>query len=430
MNRPSLLALAASVVACSVLAAAGCAGSSPAKAAKPSPATGSYAFWPQFPDDPRIQFVKSFSSSEDVAPAKSNDLEKIVFGKDVTQSELIDKPYGTAMRDGKIYVCDMRGKALTVLDLKKRQTRLVGVTGVNQLQHPVAVAVADDGMIYVADNERGSIFVFDAAERYSAVMGFPKFKPVGVAVHGDRLYASDLAGQCVVVFDRRTGNKIGTIGSVGDEDGQFRTPLGIATDKAGNVYVVDMMRCRVQKFSPDGKLISAFGSLGDYAGTFARPKHIAVDSDGVVYVVDASFQNVQMFDDQNRILMHFGAAGSFPGAMNLPAGIAVCEDSVGLFADQAHPGFAPKRLVLVTNQFGPEKVSVYLRGDLKSGYTAKDLAASSIKVELGVVASPSEDRLKFAAPGGEAPPPEPGSEAAGDGTPEQKPPEPKPSNPK
>lgn len=394
-----------------------------------SPIAGSYAFWPQFPDEPRIQFVASYSTSDDVAPVKSSSLDKLVFGKDAPKPEIIEKPYGIAMHDGKIYVCDMRGKSLSVLDLRKKQTRLVGVSGANQLVHPVAVAVADDGMIYVADNDRGAVFVFDASERYSAVFGFEKFKPVGVAVHGDRLYAIDLASQRVEVMDRRSGKRLGNFGTVGDGDGQFRTPVGISTDKAGNVYVVDMMRCRVQKFSPEGTYISGLGSLGDYVGSFVRPKHVAVDNDGVVYVVDAAFQNVQMFDDQYRVLMHFGSMGDYPGSMNLPAGIAVSDEGLDLFTNKIHPGFAPKRLIAVTNQFGAAKVSIYAVGEVRKGYTAQDLAAASIKVDTGVIATPSEERLKMASPGGVETEPAPEGDAGGQ-PPAEKKPEPKPPLPK
>jgi DNA-binding beta-propeller fold protein YncE len=144
----------------------------------------------------------------------------------------------------------------------------------------------------------------------------------------------------------------------------------------------------VQKFSPEGAYLAGVGVQGDTAGTFARPKHIAVDSDGILYVVDAAFQNVQMFDDQLRLLMAFGAVGNFPGCMDLPAGVAVCDDSIGLFSGSIHPGFAAKRVVLVTNQFGDNKVSVYAMGGLAKGYTTSDLAKSSVEVSAGVGSDP------------------------------------------
>ncbi|MEX2217752.1 MAG: 6-bladed beta-propeller, partial [Phycisphaerales bacterium] len=375
---------------------AACAAPRAENAGGPQP---SYAFWPQFPDAPRIQLIRSFGSSDDLASTRASALERVVFGKEADTTEWINKPYGVAMKGGRIYVCDMRAKALTVLDLRKRQTRLVGVTGMNPLEHPVAVAVADDGTIYVADNAKGAVLVYDASERYARAIGFPKFKPVSLAVHGERLYACDLAGQAVQVFDRRDGRRLASIGTVGDGDGQFRVPLGVAADKDGNIYVVDMMQCRVQKFSPDGTFLSALGAQGDYAGSFARPKHLAVDSAGIIYVVDATFQNVQMFDDQHRLLMHFGAPGNFPGAMDLPAGIAVSDEGLDLVEGQVHPGFKPTRLVAVTNQFGHAKVSLYALGELRPGFTPQDLAPVAARVDPGVE-TPAAARLRHQTPRG------------------------------
>jgi DNA-binding beta-propeller fold protein YncE len=366
--------------------------------------------------NPESSFLKAFGTSDDVNPSDASTLEKVVFGKQVEDTAGINKPYGVAIRQGKIYVCDIRGTSLVVLDLKKKQTRLIGTSGSNRLTHPVAVALADDGMIYVADNERGVVMVFDANERYHSTMGFEKFKPVAVAVHGNTLYACDMAGQNVAVFDRRTGQKTRTIGSVGDGDGQFRVPLGLSVDPAGNVYVADMMACRVQKFTPDGAYAGVYGKLGDHGGSFARPKHMAIDSTGIHYVVDAAFQNVQLFDPQYKVLMAFGAAGSFPGAMNLPAGVGVTDDSLEYFKDQLHPGFEAKRLVVVTNQFGPNKVSVYALGSLKKGWTAQQLASASAGVKSGM--GMSEDRAALQKAVGELP-------AEGDQTnPDLNPPEP------
>jgi DNA-binding beta-propeller fold protein YncE len=380
------------LAAASFVALAGC--SSTPKAEPKAAVTGSYAFWPVFPDEPRVQFINAYDGSEDVASTKTSGLERIVFGEEAARAASINKPYGLAMRDGKIYVCDIRGKSLMVLDLAKKQTRLVGTAGANRLEHPVAVAVADDGGIYVADNERNAVVVFDKQERYQRVIGYQGWKPANLAIHADRLYVCDMQTQLVVIFNRLTGEKLGTIGTVGDEDGQFRLPLGIATDRKGSIYVADMMRCRIQKFAPDGTLEGAFGSLGDYAGTFARPKHIAVDNDGIIYVVDASFQNVQLFDDQFRLLMAFGASGEHPGAMELPVGVAVDDGSLALLADRLHPGFEGRRLIAVTNQFGAHKVSVYALGEKRAGYSAADLAKASVKVSTGT-GVPSAERLRL-----------------------------------
>jgi len=387
------------------------------------PATNqTYAFWPQPPAEPRIQFVRSFRTSEDLAPTKRGGFEALVFGEETDSQAAIDKPYGVDMHDGKIYVCDIRKPALDVLDLDKKQVRLVGVTGLNRVGHPVDVAVADDGWIYVADNERDTVVVFDPRERYARTIGHTGMKPVSVAVYGDRLYVCDLAAQHIEIFNRVNGESIGTIGSVGDEDGQFRVPLCVDTDPDGYVYVVDLMRCRVQKFTPDGEVIEAFGEMGDYGGSFARPKQIAVDSDNILYVVDASFQNVQMFNADFKLLMEFGAAGTHEGSMNLPVGICTSDDDLDLVSDYIHPGFEPERLIAVTNQFGPNKVSLYALGHLREGWTVEQLSPSAAPIPLGVGVNPKTANIQSDVgdeePTEEGEPQEPGPEQQPENSPE------------
>lgn len=377
------------------------------------PVTGKYAFWPQAPDEPRIQFVGSFNSSEDISPTESSNLERIVFGKDSVRAAYVNKPYGVASKDGRIYVCDIRAKALVVLDIAKKQTRLVGISGTNRLERPVCVALGDDGSAYVADSVQGAVFVYDKNERFARSIAVPKFKPSSMAYGGGRLYVSDIGRQQVLILDAQSGKELGAIGSVGDLDGQFRLPVGVSLDASGNLYVSDMMQCRVQKFAPDGKFLGSFGEQGDHAGGFARPKHLAVDSEGIVYVVDAGFQNIQMFNGDFDLLMHFGASGSFPGAMNLPVGVAVTDSGLEYFKDRIHPGFKIRRLIIVANQFGDSKISVYALGDRRAEYSLADISASAAKVGSGVTV-PSAETLKFQNVGGVEPGVEPGVGPAGD----------------
>ncbi len=368
-----------------------------------------YTFWPLAPDEPRIQFVKAFRSGLDLGGRGQSGFEDLVFGKQSESESAIKKPYGVDLHGGRIYVCDIRAPALTVLDVAEHQVRLVGVRGVNRLAHPVDVAVAVDGWIYVADNERRAVVVFNPEERYAATFAVQGWKPVSLAVHGDRLYVCDLEAQRVVILDRRSGSVIGEFGGAGDEDGRFRVPIGVDTDRDGYVYVSDMMRARMQKFTPDGDFLAGFGRLGDYAGAFARPKQIAVDRDGIIYVVDSSFNNVQMFNDEFQILMAFGAAGPHPGAMNLPVGVAVSDEGVELFSDLFHPGFEVKRLIAVTNQFGPQKVSLYALGRRKDGWSVAQLQNTSA-ASAGVGMNENLTPLQAAegeAPGENAAPPEP-----------------------
>lgn len=99
-----------------------------AKPNKPQCAVGTFSFWPPPPVEPRIQFLGTFDSSEDISPIKTSALESVVFCAMRPSLPDVQKPYGVAIRDGKIYVCDIRSKALVILDFAKKQTRIVGVT--------------------------------------------------------------------------------------------------------------------------------------------------------------------------------------------------------------------------------------------------------------------------------------------------------------
>jgi len=226
--------------------------------------------------------------------------------------------------------------------------------------------------------------VFDPSDRMVSQIGHEHFRPVGVAVHGNELYATDYANNRIEVFDRNTGQSLRTIAVPGIKKGQVVGPLGVAVDAEGNVYVDDVLGCRVQKFTAAGKQIGQFGSLGDLPGDFVRPKHIAIDSEGKIYVVDAAFSNVQVFDKQFHPLMYFGSAGTHPGAMDLPAGICVNEGDVDLFADRIPDAFEADRLIVVTNQFGDHKVSVYAEGHLKAGHQVAELSGSKGLVPSGL----------------------------------------------
>lgn len=229
------------------------------------------------------------------------------------------------------------------------------------------------------------------------------WQPSGLAVFGDRLYVANFVAQRVEILDRFTGSPLGHIGERGDEDGKFVRPLGVEVDADGNVYVTDVIRCKMQKFSPDGEFLFGFGTITNNIGAIRRPKHLAVDDEGLIYIVDSAFQNVQVFSPDGYILTFFGAAGQHPGAMYLPVGITIHHGDMDLFKQYLHPDFEARYLILVTNQFTENKVSVYAFGQLRPGVTVADIRASQADITLGI-----EDAAAAGSPtiGGEVSPEE------------------------
>jgi DNA-binding beta-propeller fold protein YncE len=370
-----------SALAALVLAGSGCASGPAAQPGGLSAGQRQYSFWPPIPHEPRVQFLTSYRFSADVEPRRSA-FDDLVFGAE-RQVLPIGKPYGVAAWHGRIYVCDITNPGVVILDLVKRETRLMGTRGVEPMAQPTDITVASDGMKYVVDRQLGRIFVFSAEDRHVATFGHQGFMPVAAAAHEGELYVADFQSQSIVVMDRFKGATLRQIGGPGGEEGRFIRPLGVEVDASGGVYVSDVIRGRLQKFAPDGGLLFARGEIADSPGNFVRPKHVAVDREGLVYVVDAAFQNVQMFNGAGELLMFFGSPGEHPGSMSLPAGIDVCEDNLELFAPYVHPAFEARRVVIVTNQFGLNKVAVYAMGGLKPGRTVADIAPYAVTVTDG-----------------------------------------------
>lgn len=318
-------------------------------------------FYPQPPDLPRLQWLTAFTGAKDIETERSA-FDKFVVGEEEGTRRL-DKPYGVALHDGKIYVCDTN-KTVTVFDLEKKSYGpLKGVIGPGRLLQPVNISADKDGNKYVADPVRGQVVMFDRNDQYVMAFGEPgTWKPVDAIVLGDRLYVADSKNGAVVVMDKTTGAILKTIGRSGDPIQNLFLPTNLAFDNDGDLYVSDAGKFTVVKFDRDGHYKGSIGKLGTTPGTFARPKGIAVDRENRLYVVDASFENVQVFSPDGFLLLwfgHFGKSGRNPGELFLPAKVSVDYDNVHYFARYADPNFEIEHLVLVTSQFGDNMVNVY-----------------------------------------------------------------------
>jgi hypothetical protein len=75
--------------------------------------------------------------------------------------------------------------------------------------------------------------------------------------------------------------------------------------------------------------------------------------------VDAAFENVQIFNKDGNVLMFFGGPYSKPGDMWLPADVTVSYTGQEFFRKYVDDSFVLRYLLFVTNQYGPDKVSVY-----------------------------------------------------------------------
>jgi DNA-binding beta-propeller fold protein YncE len=317
-----------------------------------------YTFFPPPPDEPRIQYLTSFGTEDDLGGRSK--LSEFIVGQERVFNP-IWKPYGVTTTKGMVYVCDTQPANVVSVDLKKHKFTYLKPQGQAAMKVPINVAVDPDGTRYVTDTGRGQVLVYGADGHFIAVLGKTgEMKPCGVALAGRRLYVTDLQNHCVHVYDRSSREKLFSVPRGTDEKARLYSPTNVAVDDQGRIYVSDTGGFLAQVYDAEGNLIRSVGGQGLDPGSFARPKGIGVDRQGRMYVVDAATTVVQLFDPEGRLLMHFGEPKtSGPGALYLPAGLAVDYNNVGYFQKYAAPGSKLEYLIFVTNQVGPQKVSVY-----------------------------------------------------------------------
>lgn len=133
--------------------------------------------------------------------------------------------------------------------------------------------------------------------------------------------ADPIAEPTVFVFDGPSGRLLARWGA-----GKFVMPHGLSIDPEGKVWITDVAREQVFRFSPDGKLELTLGERGiggDDAGHFGRPTDIAFSGDEV-FVSDGYLNHrVAVFDRNGRFLRQWGEAGGGERGLAIPHAITI-----------------------------------------------------------------------------------------------------------
>ncbi len=317
-------------------------------------------FYPDPPDEPRIQFLRSYNSEED-SQVKRGRFRRFIVGADESKARIsLGKPYGVAIHDGQIFVCDIQQKVVIIIDLKTGAFSAMGQGDTGRLAIPVNIAIDADGTSYIADRGLGRVMVYSSEGQYLTAYGADaEMAPTDVAIYEDGLYVCDIDQDQVIVLDKRTGKELRRIGGQGPAEGKLFMPTNVDIDLDGNVFVTDTGNTCVLRFNSRGGYVRQIGTRGDSPGQFFRPKGIAVDRERRLYAVDAGWENVQIFDYDGQLLLYFASPGNAPGNLTLPAAIAVDYDNVQYFEDRVAPGYEIEYLILVSSQYGGNKINVY-----------------------------------------------------------------------
>jgi hypothetical protein len=329
--------------------------------------TTKYTFYPPAPDVPHLQYLTSYGSEKDLRGTGHDNFMTFLTGQAPVYTPIL-KPYGGATAKNYIYVCDTVGTILR-LDLNGHRIKVLDPKGPAALKLPINLALDDNGWMYVADSVRDQVVILDTNQNLVATIGEKgAMEPRDVVLTKDRIYVGDRLNHCVHVLDKVTRTNVFDIPQgqeATNETSRLYQPINLTMDADGALYVADIGGYRVQVYDTDGKYVRSVGHYGDNYGEFSRLKGIAVDREKRLYTVDAAGQVAQIFDPSGRLLMWFGEADASKYPLALPAKVILDYDNVSYFQKYAAPDFTVEYLVIVINQYGPRKVSVYGFGHKK-----------------------------------------------------------------
>lgn len=247
-----------------------------------------------------------------------------------------------------------------------------------RLRFPSAIAVDQDGDIYIADtyNHRvrkislsSGIIVTIAGNGQSGFSGDDSpakeaslNEPSGIAVDQEgNIYIADLMNHKIRRIDRNTGI-ITTLAGSGHSsfDGDngpaiyaaLAGPSGVALDKDGNIYIADTFSNRIRMVDKNTGLISTaagddnifrIGEKESSEKSLSRPYSIAIDSKGDIYATDSDNHMIRKIDRKTGEIITVagnGKAGFSPddtpaneASLNYPFGIAIDQNDNIYIAD-------------------------------------------------------------------------------------------------
>src|SRR6266568_3982300 len=315
--------------------------------------------WPSPPNVARIRWLDYFAGSKvDYSPAatakpKATWMDRLAGGQSQTEKfnpktfpfQLIG-PYGIAIDSkGLVYVADQRVGAVFIFNTETHETQLIRNGFEAHFGWLNGLAIDDDDRLFVSDGKLRRVIVFNAKHEVESQITEGLDDPVGLALDTANrfLYVVDTQQDQVIVYDADTLKPLRRIGTGGKNHflttpGDFGAPQGVAVDADGNVYVTDTLNNRVEIFDADGNFISLFGKHGDGPGYFARPKGIAVDSDGHIWVADEMEDRLQVFNREGKLLTFIGTGhGEMPGQFKALVGVAVDKQN-RVFTTEQYPG--------------------------------------------------------------------------------------------
>ena len=233
-----------------------------------------------------------------------------------------------------------------------------------KLNNPRSLAIHyKTGNIYIADSGNNHVQVFSCNGDYLFMFSEKMNGPVGICISQNKMFVTQFWGHCINMYDLE-GKLIKSVGSKGNEEAQFKYPLGLdVSDRNNNIYVCDCDNHRIQILTEELKYHSMLGidllkhprdvkvtrdrvlvldvsdscmfvfnsdhvltnrmiSRGDGKQT-NNPRCFDIDSEYNIIMSDCSNHCVYVFNQEGEQIHKFGKKGQGIGEFHQPCGIAL-----------------------------------------------------------------------------------------------------------
>lgn len=220
-----------------------------------------------------------------------------------------------------LYIADRYG--VHAVSTKTGAVSAFATDGANTVSSPHSVDVDSNGNVYIVSRSQSAVVVYGADNKFQRVIGAGELNgPRAVAIDNNlsRIYVAETGGNEVSAWTFE-GEFLFNFST--DTASPTTSPLDVAVNSKGLVYVLNWGDDKVQVFTNEGTYVRAFGENGVWPGQFVSPKGIAFDMDDNLYVTDVAFGNIQIFTPKDELALYFGTSGGKLGELSVPAQLAI-----------------------------------------------------------------------------------------------------------
>jgi M6 family metalloprotease-like protein len=179
---------------------------------------------------------------------------------------------------------------------------------------------------------------------------------------------------------------------VAGSNAPFHSPVALAFDPGGTLYVVDQGNCSVSQVTPDGRVVAFAGMVGvpgsvDGQGTMARfrfPTGIAVDTATNIYVADTANHTIRKIG-RDGLVTTFAGTTRTPGSTDGLGPDALFNSPTGLASDRFGNVYVADQANCAIRRITPEALVSTIAGSPgKSGINDGVLASARFNYPTGI----------------------------------------------